>query len=124
MCFAPAVVIRPAFFITVIGGCCACVSPLRCTVAWLKRISLSCRGQGVTFLCCNIGCLCGEWLRVSKFCNPFVLLFQEYEIHRKYQEYNGYQVVPLQCLALEEYRYYDTEYKARDYFLYYLELYQ
>ena len=112
MCFAPAVVIRPAFFITVIDVVMPAFLPCRCTVARLKRISLSCRGQGVTFLCRNIGCLCGEWLRVSKLCNPFVFLFQEYEIHRKYQEYNSYQVVPLQCLSLEEYRYYDAEHKT------------
>ena len=50
---------------------------------------------------------------------PFlpVLLLQEYEIYSKYKEYYGYKMVPLQCLSLEEYRYYHAEYHARYYLL-------
>ena len=41
-----------------------------------------------------------------------LLLFKENEVYGKYKEYYRYKVVPLQCLALEQYRYYHAEYKA------------
>ena len=41
-----------------------------------------------------------------------LLLLEENEVYCKYKEYYRYKVVPLQCLSLEQYRYYHAEYKA------------
>ena len=41
-----------------------------------------------------------------------LLLLEKYEVYRKNKEYHRYKVVPLQCLALEQHRYYHAEYKA------------
>ena len=51
-----------------------------------------------------------------------LLLLEENEVYRKNKEYHRNKVVPLQCLALEQYRYYHAEYKAWDDFLYNLQL--
>lgn len=39
-------------------------------------------------------------------------LLKEYKVNRKYKKNYCYQMVPLECLAFEEYRNNDTEYKA------------
>ncbi len=53
-----------------------------------------------------------------------IFLFYKYKIYCKYQQYEGYYVVPRKCFSLETECYYCSEHDDGDGFLYYFQLYQ
>ena len=110
MCFAPAVVIRPARFL---------LFKLKCG-RW--KLNACASGRSQVYL--------RFYSERSQVSMPRIggvshyPLLQEYKVYGKHKEYHCHKVVPLERLSFEEYRYYYAEHKARDYFLYNFQLYQ